>query len=65
MFVIVFLPNLLGYHDDKNMQEQYMNMSRKPVHTKHMRNSAKNKPLHATLQENKTNKKTKKNNKPK
>jgi hypothetical protein len=47
------------------MQEQYMNMSRKPVHTKHMRNSAKNKPLHATLKENKTNKKTKKNNKPK
>jgi len=37
-----------------------MNMSRKPVQTKHMRNSAKNKPLHATLQENKTNKKTKK-----
>jgi len=37
-----------------------MNMSRKPVHTKHMRNSAKNKLLHATLKENKTNEKTKK-----
>jgi hypothetical protein len=42
---------------DKNMLEKYMNMSRKPVHT----NSAKSKLLHATLKENKTNKKTKKN----
>ena len=47
------------------MEGKYMNMSRKPVQTKHMRNSAKNKPLHATLQENKTNKKNEKNNKPK
>ena len=36
-FYIIYL----GYHGYKNMQEKYMNMSRKPVHTKHMRNSAK------------------------
>ena len=39
-----------------------MNMSRKPVQAKLMRYSAKNKPLHATLQENKTNKKRKTTN---
>jgi len=54
-FYIIYL----GYHGYKNMQEKYMNISRKPVHTKHMRNSAKNKPLHVTLKENKTNKKNK------